>query len=150
MEQDKELVLWVDGQIRIKSKEINELVLGYGSDGSFWAYKHAQSFTVWEEIQNCIDKGKAPEELLLKQYDSYKKDGFPDDLPLINGGVILRNIQDSAVIKFEEFWLEQIMKFSQRDEVSFPYVVWKTGFEYGIFTEGTIFDNLFFEVNREN
>ena len=41
---------------------------------------------------------------------------------------------DPATARFGDHWFEHVLRFSRRDQISFPYLVWKTGFRYDLIT----------------
>ena len=73
-----------------------------------------------EEINLCIKLNLDSENILTKQLNQYKSDGFPSDSMLYSPGIMLkRNTKETR--KFMELWYNEVEKHSYRDIVSFGY-----------------------------
>lgn len=87
--------------------------------------------TVQEELNSLIKIGnKENPEVMKKQVDEYIEDGFPDNTGLVSSAVLLRNHMQPNVINTMNFWWEQLLKHSRRDQLSFNYAAWKTNLNY--------------------
>lgn len=62
---------------------------------------------------------------ILKQIKQYRKEGFPKNFGLYACGIMIRK-NTSEIINFMELWYSEICKYSHRDQISFPYILWKT------------------------
>ena len=60
----------------------------------------------------------------------YKKEKFPDNNGLIGSCLIIRKHNEKDVILQMEKWYEEIEKYSNRVQLSFNYIVWKTGIKF--------------------
>jgi len=116
--------LWMDGTLtlRVPAKELVEKYLG-GADIALFAHSCRRS--VGEELA-CIGYRKDDPQIMTRQVEGYQKEGFPDNLGLWECTMILRR-NTKAVREFNKLWWEEIKKGSRRDQLSFPYVCWKTG-----------------------
>jgi hypothetical protein len=82
--------------------------------------------SVAAEIQACSQVGKAPLEVMLFQYHRYRAQGFPDNAGIIpEAGVIVRRHHHPAVRAAMEEWWAELLRHSQRDQISLPYILWK-------------------------
>jgi hypothetical protein len=91
------------------------------------------------------------------QVAQYRADGFPEDFGLFElSTFVLRGSHRMA--EFGLRWWDQICRFSSRDQISFPYVLWKTGtvpsilagFANGYNSRGTIGNNELMPQVREH
>lgn len=66
-----------------------------------------------------------------------KKQGFPQHYGMFEANVILRNNQSEKIKKQCEEWWDLINRFSRRDQLTYPYTLWKNSipFDY-IIPEG--------------
>jgi len=128
-----EISLWVDGSITLKMQKISKFMRNMLIGSRFRVFKNPQRESVEEEVEYCVQNKKDRADLLLLQLMHYKKEGFPDQSGLINGSFILRETNYKKVIDFNNLWWEQILEFSKRDEVSFPYLAWLHSFDYNLF-----------------
>ena len=69
-------------------------------------------------------------EIMYNQIKRYLNEGYPKNNGLATNPIILRNHNDSEVIKLMEDWWIEIKYGSRRDQLSFDYVVWKNNFKY--------------------
>lgn len=64
-------------------------------------------------------------DLIQRQVDRYRREGFPADLGMVMGGFIFRrNTPD--VIRFNELWWSEIENGTKRDQISLNYALWKS------------------------
>ncbi len=69
---------------------------------------------------------------MLAQISRYKQENYPANNGLISGGILLRNHHSSKIKETMEHWWNEVKNGSRRDQLSFNYVAWKTGLDYGI------------------
>lgn len=115
-----DISLWVDGNLAPNCQDIDKLL----GDADIGVFKHDRCKpTVREEAHAAAQY--EDNDLLQAQMDAYGKDGFPDKCGLwICSTIIRRN--NSSVSRFNQMWYEQVCKYSSRDQVSFPYCMWKS------------------------
>ena len=90
---------------------------------------HPLRKTVEAEAEACL--GLDDPQIIKNQIARYKADGFLDDIGLFSTAcVIYKNTEQTK--KFNYFWWEEIQKGSRRDQLSYPYCLWKSKINYGI------------------
>jgi hypothetical protein len=87
--------------------------------------RHNKIICAYAAAYFCIKKGIGDKHDILKQIDSYKKEGFPENFGLYAPGIMLRK-NTKEIIDFMTLWYEEIEKFGYRDIPGFSYVLWKT------------------------
>lgn len=125
--------LYMDGNMRLVTPDHLGFINKYLHDSSFVIFPNPDRKNVREEVDMCKRTRKADPDALEAQYRQYLEEGFPDNIPLINGSFILRRHNELEVINFDALWWLEIFNRTQRDEVSFPYVAWKTALDYSLF-----------------
>jgi hypothetical protein len=117
------LSIWVDGSFK-QIGDLNEFSLM--SEENFIAMKHPFKTCVYAEAAACGRLGKDNINVINRQVNKYLSEGYPKNNGLNMGGVLLRrkNIKVSA---FNNKWWKEIKNGSIRDQISFPYLEWKTG-----------------------
>lgn len=120
---DCEYSVWVDGNIFpvVSSGEIKELL----GNSDIAVFRHPQRNCVYQE--SFPARERVAEEyrgLIREQMDKYESEGFPAGFGLWECGMIIRK-HNEATREFNERWWAEITRFSQRDQLSFPYVMWK-------------------------
>lgn len=103
-------------------------------------FKHPERQSIYAEAEVIRKHGLADLKRLRNQMATYERENYPDTNPLAAGGVLFRHHNLPAIREFNELWFEQIIKFSKRDQLSFPYIEWKTGTNWQRIDK-TIWDN---------
>lgn len=96
-------------------------------DGSdFLTRKHPARDCVYDEARFCINKDGTKGSVcdIEKQVDHYKKRGYPEHNGLYLTSWVFRR-HTEKVKWLSEFWWDQLVRFSHRDQISLPYVAWK-------------------------
>ncbi len=148
--KNAEITMWIDGSILLKMENLKAFMNDMLENESFVAFQNTNRSSVKEEVEYCIDNNKDDPSILFGQFETYIQDGFPDKSGLVNLSVILRRNKDTGVKNLCNLWWYQIIKYSRRDEVSFPYVVWKSHFKYGVFPWKDRYNCPYIEVKEHN
>lgn len=123
--------LWVDGNF-IVHREFFEFWDSHPAS-PMRCFKHPERKCLYDEARVCRSKGKDDRSLLDHQVDQYRRMSMPDKFGLIASGVLARLHLNHEVAQFCEEWLQEIDKYSVRDQISFPLVAWNRGFTYDLF-----------------
>jgi hypothetical protein len=90
------------------------------------------------------------EETVEKQMVRYSNEGFPVNYGLAYNGFILRK-HTPTIEKLDEFWWNEIIKNSRRDQLSFMYSCWKLGIKPKIVDVGDVhFENEIYRRIKHN
>lgn len=148
---DYEYSIWVDGNMLVRG-DVTRLVDAYLASHPMAVYDHAQTRmdprnSVAQEVAALIARAAKRKEdnveMVKKQLEQYRKEGFPDTNGLISSMVMLRKHHHPDVVKAMEGWWKEIQTYSNRDQVSFNYVAWKHKLDF-IYMNGDSRDNKFF------
>ena len=120
--------LWMDASV-IWKKSITDFVSKYYKNQPFSAIKHSLRNSIHEEAIACLQLHKDSKTNILKTLSFLESENFPDNLGLYEMAVFIKNHNDPNVIKAMELWFEMNQKYSKRDQLSFMYVIWKTGLQ---------------------
>jgi tetratricopeptide (TPR) repeat protein len=120
-----DLVVWLDASIMIVGDLYQILEKFMASGKPIGANVHPQRNTVQEEYEACLALNKELPEVMQKQLEFYSNAGF-DGRGLAECAFLAFNLRDySAEVKLAmETWWEQLLRFSKRDQLSFPYSLW--------------------------
>jgi len=119
---DTNLLLW-DDPLKICEK--------YLKDADFALFRHPHRDCIYDEVRACIEYRKDKPEIMKRQVERYRAEGYPEHGGLASTGFLLRR-QTEAVIRFNEMWWAEIENGSHRDQLSLPYVHWKTGLKFSV------------------
>lgn len=140
--------LYVDGNIRLLGPTRPLFEQLEQSGAALAAYRHPHRATVAEEVDAVIRLRKVSDpSRVSNELREYTADGFSDDVPMIASGMILKDHRSPALDPAMELWWSLFRKHLTRDQLSFPYVVWKTGLPVHLL-EGTFMKpNPFFALH---
>ena len=137
-----EYSIWIDGNIVLKG-DAPSLIRKYLKKACIAFYGHHRRDCIFEEAEVCIEENKDDPDMITKQMDFYRKEGYPENNGLVTCSVILRR-NSPEVNKNDEDWWEQIGKYSRRDQLSFNYVAYQNRFPYSII-KGHVYKNPYFK-----
>ncbi len=131
---DYDIAIWVDANFLIlKGNDFKELIQKHTNSGKIISLaKHPFRNCVYEEAESCIRMSKDNNERLLNQVSKYKEDGMPANFGLSETGVLISNPANKQTSLFFTAWWKQLLTFSKRDQISFPYVIFKLNERYNI------------------
>lgn len=116
-------IIWEDGNHQLKM-DPKKIIEEYGDDADLLLFKHPDRKCVYSEIQACAGWGLDDPQTLQRQHQFYKTVGMPDNWGLFEMSTFIRK-NTFAVKQFDLMWWEQICKFSSRDQISLPFVLWR-------------------------
>ena len=117
--------LWLDANMEIKT-DPNILIERYLHNlYNVCLMPHPERNNWFEEAEFLISRDNSLSESLQNLINQLYSDGF---IPtsLFETGVLLRK-NCEQVCKMNEVWWDKVVNVCIRDQVSFPYAVWKTG-----------------------
>ncbi len=122
-----EITIWVDGNIWLEAvpQAVADALLGQADVAVF---RHPYRRTVWEEFSVLKSDPRFSIPYLQKQmneqWGTYRAEGLPIATPLFECSILIRRNND-RVRRLMEAWWAQICRWQWRDQLSFPYVLWK-------------------------
>lgn len=119
-----DLYFWCDSNLQINC-DLDQFITEYGHpDAHLNIMKHHMRDCVYEEAKQCILENKDIHELINNQMAIYHDEGYPEKNGLVQTGVHWK-LPTREVIKFSELWLNEVLTYSKRDQLSFNFVDWK-------------------------
>ena len=89
-------------------------------------FKHRWNTCIYKEAED-VKREKVDDPILVDtQVDYYRKNGYPVNNGLYELPVLIRKKSQSNMLIGLRWW-EQICKYSSRDQISFPIVMWTLG-----------------------
>lgn len=117
--------IFIDANIFILEDLTPYLLKMIESNISIAQFAHPERSSLYEEAMVCIEKGKDNSELIEKQILRYKQDGFNDQVGLRECNFMVRENSHLKVIKAGGIWWNEVCEYSERDQISYPYALWK-------------------------
>ena len=132
---DYDYSVYIDGNA-ILSQEPTALCEGLGWP-AFAVSEHPFRAHLLAEFDECARLGMVDATILAAQKQAYMNEGLPANTALMENNLILRRHNDAAVMELDKAWWDDMQRFPHRDQLSFPYAVWKTGFELTVMSQQT-------------
>lgn len=122
-----EYSIYIDGNIMPVSdftEFINRIDKTVGI-GMFW---HKYNNCVFDEaLYNIYAVKKVPKEEIKSHVEYLIEQGMPEDYGMVTCNVIARQHHNEVCKRVMSEWWEEFCGHSQRDQMSFPFVLWKNG-----------------------
>lgn len=122
--------IWIDGDMQIVGDNFAPEILSYMEKGILFSPHFDGRDCAYGEA--TIRPPKYAAEPFDQQVAFYLNEKFPHNAGLFEGGVIARDMANSNVRELGQIWYIQNMVFSYQDQISLPYVLWKTKYEYSV------------------
>lgn len=119
--------LYVDGLIEVVGA-ITPMIEDMGTCG-FGVHFHNQRDCIYDEAIMIKYAKKANMDIVKKQLQKYKKEGFPTHYGLYENTILLRKHCDKSVCRLMESWWHEYLQYPTRDQLSLPYLIWKMNFQ---------------------
>lgn len=142
---DSALSVYMDGNIFLNvtpSKLCMELLKG----ADIAIFKHPWRNCLYQEFEHAKARVLPQYQPLMdEQVARYRKEGMPVNFGLAECGMIIRR-HNTATEEFNERWWAEICRYTNRDQMSFPYVLWKMKDRIKVnFIPGNVREHAFFK-----
>ena len=127
---DDDYRMWIDSFCKINTHPQN-MVEKYLKDFDIVTSPHAERNNILEEGNVLLNWKPEQSKGLQEGVTSYLEDGYIPNVLYETKIIIQRNTPQ--IRKMQDLWWEEIQKHCIRDQMSFPYVIWKTGLAVNVF-----------------
>ena len=122
---DYDFAVYIDGSVEIRT-DMTEFIQETNQYG-LKMFLHPVRNCVYQEIKECIRLKKGKESDLLAHAAYLQAQQMPRHYGLLEGGMIIRPIHHEFCQHLMRDWWEEFNKYSRRDQVSLPFILWKNG-----------------------
>ena len=119
--------VYVDANVLVVS-DLTVLINRMG-DFPVSMFRHKNRDCVYEEIEACVIKNKAPRKDLMRQRALLEAHGVPRGCGLAEATVIARRHREQACIDLMEDWWQAFLSGCGRDQIALIDVLWRAGIE---------------------
>lgn len=119
--------IYIDGNIQIVGSMMP--LINLTKECGFGLHSHPVRDCIYDEAYSAIYFKKKNCEIITKQIDNYKKQGFPKHYGLFENSILIRNHNDDQIKILMDEWWREFCQYPSRDQLSLPFVIWKTGFD---------------------
>lgn len=109
--------------------------------------------SIYVEAMRAIEHGRDSKDIITRQVEKYWLEGMPDNFGSVACAILLREHNNPICVKIMEDWWEELKKYSKRDQISFPYVIWKNGYtieDVGTLNNHSSIDGKYWYFSREH
>ena len=127
--KDYDITVWFDGEVEwlLPVEDfVGEFIQEHGVEYDVVVKSHPDRGCLYDEAALCAKLRYDYPEVITRQTMRYHAEGFPTHDRLAWTNVVVRR-QTEKVREFGELWWKELSGGSRRDQISFPYCVWKTG-----------------------
>jgi hypothetical protein len=129
---DRRTTIWVDANLQIDSPSFVREALGYsGSD--IGVFRHPMRYCIYHEAYACLRRIDCRDLPVLDQVRHYREQGHPPQGGLWACGVLVRDSSRADVRALGEAWMDECLKWSPRDQLSFPFLLRRSGIRPRVF-----------------
>lgn len=125
--KEYEYSIYVDSNIKVVGN-MKKYISCIGKRVPIAANWHPSRYCLYSEARACMIEKKDSPNLIMQQIHSYRETGMPENFGLIEGGILIRKHNDLECVRVMENWWKELCIWSKRDQISFPYALWKTGY----------------------
>ena len=122
--KEYDLSIWIDGNISINC-DLNIFLDENYHGKDILLLNHPVRSCIYEEAKACIASGKDDPEIINKQMEGYRSNGYPEGNGLVGTGLMIRNHRSKKIDEFMNSWWTEVYTKSKRDQLSFNFVLWK-------------------------
>lgn len=127
--------IWIDANIKLKVS-IEEAITKFLRDSDMAIFKHPSRGGAYQEAKEILHQANNwpssrfnnpyLKSKIAQQYDFYESVGFPSGFGLWECNFIIRR-NTPEVNQLMNAWWAYICRWQWRDQISFPYILWKYG-----------------------
>lgn len=137
--------LWIDANVTINKNFNKYIEQNCTEEGTvLFIGKHPSRNCIYREAITCKTMKKDSDEIINKQMDKYRNEGFPENMGLPQSCIIFRYHNEQSCIDLMNTWWNEIEQFSHRDQLSFNYALWKNPNTQVKYLDKSIFSNEYF------
>ncbi len=119
--------IWVDAKYRIIA-DLRSYVREYKKDSGLLLFPHPERECICNELAQLIIEDKGDKVDMISQVDTYLKEGYPINNGLYETACIVRKNNNTTVNYMMEMWWKELKKYTYRDQLSLPYVLWRNDY----------------------
>lgn len=122
--------IYIDGNVKIVSDVTTICSIAHNSKIGIAMHKHHARDCIYEEGKACKFYKRGNQKKIEEQLQMMKKDGFPERFGLFEATIIVYDLNNPNAKKIAHQWWDMYIKSeAKRDQIFFPYILWKNGFK---------------------
>lgn len=125
---DYDYSIWVDGNAQIVA-DLYPLIDKLDDNHVMGSFENPLHDCIYTEKNYIIYIDAADTNTIENQIKTYKKAGFPKNFGMREFSILMRKHSDKKLQNLMTQWWEHCNKYTMRDQISFPFILWKNGLD---------------------
>ena len=130
---DYKYSFWIDASFKLVGS-IREYVSRY-INSAMLTVVHPERDCIFDEAASSVQFPRYSNYSIQKQVNKYLNDGMPLHYGLPSLGALFRKHNDPQIMDLMEKWWREIINFTNQDQLSFTYLMWKNNFHPSVASE---------------
>lgn len=143
-----EVSIYIDVNIRLLQNPKNLILENLNGHDALLS-KHLLRDCIYEESKECVIFKKASYKNTIDQLTRYQKAGMPKNFGLFENGILIRRHNSPILVSLMEQWWKEYLDGSRRDQLSWPYILWKNQVSFPVGSHGSN-DGIYFKIFPHN
>lgn len=119
--------IYIDGNVQIYG-DVKPLIANVSKNSGLAFHRNGERDCIYQEAAFCKIIGKGNTALITKTISQYEKEGFPKHFGMCGCNIIISDLKNDLSKSILTQWLEEFNRSQMgRDQIIFPYIVWKNG-----------------------
>lgn len=122
-----DITVWIDASVQILRPNCVEQLIDHLGESGMAAIVHPERDCIFDESKAALKRATVQKHVgmpVREQVEYYRSQGYPEHHGLLAGNVIVRDMHNERVRQINEAWWTEILRWSVRDQLSLPYVLW--------------------------
>lgn len=125
-----DFAIYIDGNVQIISDVTTLCSIARKSKVGIAMHTHHCRNCAYEEAKTCLYYKRGNKEKIIEQVNKFKQKGLPYKFGLKEATIIVYDLKNQKAKNLvEQWWDEYINSGSKRDQLAFPYIIWKNGLD---------------------
>lgn len=127
--QDYDYSVWMDANLQITGAEFYNIINSFIEEKTLIGQvPHLKYNCIYKDIRKAYHRRRVGLIEALKQYYHLKRENFPEHFGLFENNLLLREHNNSFVVKIAEEWWNEYNNYTQRDQFCLMYIYWKNDY----------------------
>jgi len=127
--KEYDFAIYTDGNVKILSDVSTICSIAAKSKIGIAMHRHHSRECAYQEALACKYYKRGNYEKILNQLSRFRTEGFPEDFGLCEATIIVYDLKNPTAKKIADQWWDEYRRSeTKRDQIPFPYIVWKNGF----------------------
>lgn len=121
--------IYLDGTIRVVS-DIKSFISYCNPKTGIAMHAHNERVCIYNEAEACKVLKKGNKDKINQQMEKYRKEGFPPNYGMNEAAIIVTDLNNCNSKNILQAWYDEFINSgSMRDQLAWPYVLWKNGYK---------------------